>query len=77
MSIYQTIYDNLVVSRKHLKTLCETGEIDPNPTIRKFRIVRQEELIKTLILLLDFCRGGDHFIGSVKIGQILELLLFL
>lgn len=27
---------------EHLKTLCETGEIDPNPTIRKFRIVRQE-----------------------------------
>ena len=27
---------------EHLKTLYETGEIDPNPTIRKFRIVRQE-----------------------------------
>lgn len=27
---------------EHLKTLCESGEIDPNPTIRKFRIVRQE-----------------------------------
>jgi hypothetical protein len=27
---------------EHLKTLYETGEIDPNPTIRKFRIVRPE-----------------------------------
>ncbi|MDQ8188754.1 virulence RhuM family protein [Roseibacillus persicicus] len=27
---------------EHLKTLYETGEIDPHPTIRKFRIVRQE-----------------------------------
>lgn len=27
---------------EHLKTLYETEEIDPNPTIRKFRIVRQE-----------------------------------
>ena len=27
---------------EHLKTLYESGEIDPNPTIRKFRIVRQE-----------------------------------
>ncbi len=27
---------------EHLKTLYETAEIDPNPTIRKFRIVRQE-----------------------------------
>ena len=27
---------------EHLKTLCETGEINPEPTIRKFRIVRQE-----------------------------------
>lgn len=27
---------------EHLKTLYESGEIDPDPTIRKFRIVRQE-----------------------------------
>ncbi len=27
---------------EHLKTLYEAGEIDPNPTIRKFRMVRQE-----------------------------------
>lgn len=27
---------------EHLKTLYETGEINPEPTIRKFRIVRQE-----------------------------------
>jgi hypothetical protein len=27
---------------EHLKTLYEPGEIDPDPTIRKFRIVRQE-----------------------------------
>jgi len=27
---------------EHLKTLYEEGEVDPGPTIRKFRIVRQE-----------------------------------
>lgn len=27
---------------EHLKTLYESGELDPDPTIRKFRIVRQE-----------------------------------
>ena len=30
------------MSNEHLRTLFESGEIDPNPTVRKFRIVRQE-----------------------------------
>lgn len=33
---------------EHLKNLVEEGEIDPNRTIRKFRIVRQEGGAKSL-----------------------------
>lgn len=53
---------------EHLKNIFDSGELDPNPTIRKFRIV-QVEGNREVSRVIEF----DHFIMNVSYNSTLQL----
>jgi len=59
---------------EHLQNIYEEGELDPGPTIRKFRIVRREGTrevareIESGVIVTILCDGGDRYLSSGLYG---------